>query len=633
MAIDITISHYSDGTATVAGVNVTGQGTAWSKLRKGDLYGTHLGFAVRIAEVIDDTHLTLAHDVPALYQIEAAYEIQRTPYDLGYLQGIQDLLEKLGNGNLESFAGLAGLADRLPMFTGPGELSLVSKIDLSAGLKSDGQSPDQAGLAAFEDENAGFIVRVADYLGGRAALVEKLNNGAPAVWSAPSYITGPAITLDITEVDDVPYGEPPDVTLTPREGGYDLAFAIPRGMLIEPGTTTTLPPGSDAVVNFVPVTGGYRLDISLPKGDTGDIDGVTPFWVSRLSTDVDAEDALTGLGVTPFWQSRILNDADVTTAQMGLGVPTMGFIGGVLTLASGIAVPESDVIGATTIYLTPALTSFTALWSGTAWRAYEFAEISLALPTSLVAGGNYDVWEFDNGSGALTIGVGPSWFSGAINGGNNARGQGAGSSELEVFQGRLVNKNSIELINGAFTRTVPARQARLRGTIRMTANGVTEDSKLKRFVSNVHNAPLRHLVKTDTTDTWDYSLAVWRQARAAADNQVEYVQTVAGRLVEAQVMGITYNATGSVNAIQGSVGIGIDSTSVESSQRRSGAVTFNRFTPCEAYYKGYPGIGYHRLVWLELGGAHATDVNRWVGDMGAIGPNAFQTGISAEMVV
>lgn len=319
MAIDITISHYSDGTATVAGVNVTGQGTAWSKLRKGDLYGTHLGFAVRIAEVIDDTHLTLAHDVPALYQTEAAYEIQRTPYDLGYLQGIQDLLEKLGNGNLESFAGLAGLADRLPMFTGPGELSLVSKIDLSAGLKSDGQSPDQAGLAAFEDENAGFIVRVGNYLGGRAALVEKLNNGAPAVWSAPSYITGPAITLDITEVDDVPYGEPPDVTLTPRDGGYDLAFAIPRGMLIEPGTTTTLPPGSEAVVNFVPVTGGYRLDISLPKGDTGDIDGVTPFWVSRLSTDADAEDALTGLGVTPFWQSRILNDVDAGAALTGLG--------------------------------------------------------------------------------------------------------------------------------------------------------------------------------------------------------------------------------------------------------------------------------------------------------------------------
>lgn len=318
MAIDITTSHYSDGTATVAGVNVTGQGTAWSKVRKGDRYGTHLGFGVRIAEVIDDAHLTLAYDVPGLYQTEAPYEIQRTPYDLGYLQALQDLVATLGNGNLEAFAGLNGLTDRLPIFSGPGTLALISKLDLSSGLKSDGRAADQAGLVAFDAEDEGFIVRVENYVGGRAALVEKVNNGAPGEWSGPSYITGPAITLDVTEVDEVPYGAPPSVDLTPVDGGYNLAFEIPRGMIIEPGTTTTLPPGSPASVDFVPVTGGYRLDISLPKGPAGDIDGVTPFWVSRLSTDADAGAALTGLGVTPFWQGRITADADAAAARAGL---------------------------------------------------------------------------------------------------------------------------------------------------------------------------------------------------------------------------------------------------------------------------------------------------------------------------
>lgn len=295
MAIDITTSHYSDGTATVAGINVTGQGTTWSLLRPGDQYGTHRGFGVRIAEVIDDTHLTLAYDVPALYQTEADYEIQRTPYELGYMQGIQDLLVKLGNGNLDSFAGLSGLADKLPMFTGPGELALVSKIDLTSGVNFNVQVDNLAGRAAYDNEATGFAVLVANVGDGRSAIYAKRSGGA-ADWSDPAYLTGPAITLDVTEVDEVPYGTPPDVTLTPIAGGYNLAFEIPRGMLIEPGTTTTLPPGSDAVVDFVPVTGGYRLDISLPKGDTGDIDGVTPFWVTRLSSDGDAAAARLGLG-------------------------------------------------------------------------------------------------------------------------------------------------------------------------------------------------------------------------------------------------------------------------------------------------------------------------------------------------
>ncbi|MBO9589054.1 hypothetical protein [Devosia sp.] len=317
MAIDITISHYSDGTATVAGVNVTGQGTTWSLLRPGDQYGTHRGFGVRIAEVIDDTHLTLAYDVPALYQTEADYEIQRTPYELGYMQGIQDLLLKLGNGNLDSFAGLNGLADKLPMFTGPGELALVSKIDLVSGVNFNVQVDDLAGRAAYDNEATGFAVLVANVGDGRSAIYAK-RSGAAADWSDPAYLTGPAVTLEVTEVDEVPYGSPPDVVLTPVAGGYNLAFEIPRGMMIEPGTTTTLPPGSDAIVDFVPVTGGYRLDISLPKGDTGDIDGVTPFWITRITTDVDASAALTGLGFTAF-SKALIGDADSTAARTTLG--------------------------------------------------------------------------------------------------------------------------------------------------------------------------------------------------------------------------------------------------------------------------------------------------------------------------
>lgn len=152
MALDITISHYSDGTATVTGVNVTGQGTAWAKLRKGDLYGTHLGYAVRIAEVIDDTHLTLAHDVPALYQTGAAYEIQRTPYDLGYLKAVQDLLEDLGSGPLASIGGLDGTGgDKLIKLTGPGAAEAFAAKLLLALNGLDGSGGNKGIVLTGED--------------------------------------------------------------------------------------------------------------------------------------------------------------------------------------------------------------------------------------------------------------------------------------------------------------------------------------------------------------------------------------------------------------------------------------------------------------------------------------------------
>lgn len=59
----------------------------------------------------------------------------------------------------------------------------------------------------------------------------------------------------------------------------------------------TLAPGSPASVDVTPTSDGYQVQLSLPKGDTGDINGVTPFWVSRLGYDADAGAARTGLGV------------------------------------------------------------------------------------------------------------------------------------------------------------------------------------------------------------------------------------------------------------------------------------------------------------------------------------------------
>lgn len=121
MAIDIDQSHYNTGTASVAGAVVTGIGTSFTVLRKGDLYGTHRGAGVRIASIEDDTHMTLAYDVPALYQANGPYEVQRTPYDIGYLAAIEDLIRTYGIGPLPALAELDGTGgDKGITLTGAG---------------------------------------------------------------------------------------------------------------------------------------------------------------------------------------------------------------------------------------------------------------------------------------------------------------------------------------------------------------------------------------------------------------------------------------------------------------------------------------------------------------------------------
>jgi len=143
MPLDIDQSYYNTGTATVAanGLTVTGQGTLWRQsVRANDMYGTHVGMPTRIAQVVSDTQLTLAYPWKGPAQTAAPYEIQFTPYDVGYQQATRALLQKLASGNVEALAGLVGAPNMIPYFTGPGAMGLIDGANLEALAELTGEA-------------------------------------------------------------------------------------------------------------------------------------------------------------------------------------------------------------------------------------------------------------------------------------------------------------------------------------------------------------------------------------------------------------------------------------------------------------------------------------------------------------
>lgn len=304
---------------------------------------------------------------------------------------------------------------------------------------------------------------------------------------------------------------------------------------------------------------------------------------------------------------------------------------GRLTLTSGVAITTSDVTGATSVYYTPSGGAQIALYDGSSWVQTLFSELTLALDSNAAHGGyqyaneNFDLFVF-NDSGTIRLGSGPGWVNGAVAGSATARATGAGSTEIQFLNGIPTNKNSITLRWGAAsgnTTTIAANKARLVGTIRTTADGVTEDSQVKRFLSNVDNVAWRPMLRQEATASWNYSTASYRQANASASNQIAYVSCLAAGSIEAQVITVVLNSTATPRVVY--AGIGVDSTTVNgrtiSDFTRIGDGTLSSSGGPRAWYRGAVQIGYHYLAWLEKG--NGTDTQTWFGVSGS----DYQTGI------
>ncbi len=288
----------------------------------------------------------------------------------------------------------------------------------------------------------------------------------------------------------------------------------------------------------------------------------------------------------------------ITGSRLG-GLLDPSICQGRLTLESGVPIPTTDQTAKTSIYFALYNGNRIAIYDGTRWKLYLFSELTLAIGT-LTDAKNYDVFVYDN-AGTLTLEFSAAWTN------DTTRADA------------LTTQDGVYVKSGATTR-------RWLGTFRTTATTTTEDSVLKRFVWNAHNRVPRHLVATDTTDSWSYTTNTIRQANATSANKVEYVCGSIEDAVEAEVKAsVTAYANASFAC---KVGVGVDSTSTFSGVRQqvyiAGLTAAN--TPLGATYRGFPGLGYHYLSWNEKGG----DVNcSYIGDNTGDGS---QSGITAEVL-
>lgn len=276
--------------------------------------------------------------------------------------------------------------------------------------------------------------------------------------------------------------------------------------------------------------------------------------------------------------------------------PLNGTVNGRLTTETGVPVSTSDRASQSTIFFTPYQGNRIALYDGSAaWEVLSFSELSLAL-SGLTSDKNYDVF-VDYNAGTPQLVLSNAW------------------TNATTRADALTLQDGVYVLSGATDH-------RYVGTIHTSGTTTTEDTLSKRFVWNLYNRTLRAMRAIDAANSWTYTTATYRQANANAANQVEYVVGLSLDIIVANIH-VMASVSSSTNP---SVGVGLDSTTVNSAITFGSGIITGQFGNVPAFYRGFPGIGYHAVVWLEKGNAVGTIT--WYGDNGG---TLVQGGLTAEL--
>lgn len=300
-------------------------------------------------------------------------------------------------------------------------------------------------------------------------------------------------------------------------------------------------------------------------------------------------------GVTVWTADNIVAAATAADLEGLLGdveslleIPDLnGLCQGRITLTASTPVTTADVTGATTVRFTPYKGNTISLYDGADWVQRTFTELTLALGSDS-ANLMYDLFAYDNG-GTVAL-ERTAWTN------TTTRATG------------LTTQDGVLVRSGAATR-------RYLGSYRTTGTvGTTEDSAAKRYVWNYYHRVRKHLYVADATATYNYTTATFRQANAAAANQVEAAIGIAESMIELAVNSAIANTNADVAV---AVSIGEDSTTTPVSGVQAGTTrsqVANILVPLQCMLRRFPAIGSHTWVWLEK--SAATGTTTWTGTSG-----------------
>jgi hypothetical protein len=265
-----------------------------------------------------------------------------------------------------------------------------------------------------------------------------------------------------------------------------------------------------------------------------------------------------------------------------------------------VPVSTTDQADKTTLYYTPYVGNQIMLYDGsTAWDTITFTELSLNI-SAFTASKPYDIWAYNN-AGTVTLDS-TAWTNATTR-----------ATALAYQDGRLVKA-------GATTRLYL-------GTIYMDAASKCQVTTSKCFIKNYYNRVNKKLRAFETTNSWNYTTATWREANGAAvtgTSRIEFL-SLGEELTKADVGCVVTNSE--ATSWRGvAVGIGLDSTNTNSADLLGAAVSNRGATLAQALYRAIVPAGYHYLQWLEI--SEAANTTTWYGD----GNVAFwQSGLVAEI--
>lgn len=271
-----------------------------------------------------------------------------------------------------------------------------------------------------------------------------------------------------------------------------------------------------------------------------------------------------------------------------------------LTGTTATPVPTADQTAIGTLYCTPKTGNLIALYDGSAgWNIRSSAEFSIPVPA--VANTVHDVFCYDN-AGVPTL-------------------------ELLAWTNDTTRATALTMQDGVYVKT-GATTRRYMGTVRTNGANKVVDAQNARWLWNYYNRVRRPMRVIDTTASWTYQTAAWRQANAAAANQLDVVVGVDEDAVTAQVQSTVSSSV--VNASTG-VGVALDSTTAPSALTTTNTVALTGVAAARAATSSSirvnTGVGRHYLAWLEYSDAVGTTT--WYG--GSLTAPFVASGITGEI--